>query len=172
KAAFSRRIPPLVPVPFGQNRREKVPSNGGDVDGAQVGGPALGPDGEHGPGGGDGGDAGHGVLHGGAADLEAVGIVAAAPGGGVDHQIHRAGGDHVQNVGVGLGDAVHPAGRDTRLVEHLAGAAGGQDLAARVVEAPGNAHDLLLVLVLDGDDHPAALPAGLQVGALEGLQHG
>ena len=38
-------------MPFGRNRREKVPSNGGDVDGAQIGGPALGPDGEHGPGG-------------------------------------------------------------------------------------------------------------------------
>ena len=57
------------------------PQISSDVDGAQLSGPALGADGEHGPGGVDGGDAGHGVLHGRAADLEAVGIVAAAAGG-------------------------------------------------------------------------------------------
>ena len=58
----------------------------GDVDGGQVLAAALLPDGENGPGGIDGGDAGHGVLHGGAADLEAVAVLLAPLGGGVDDQ--------------------------------------------------------------------------------------
>ena len=55
-------------------------SDFGDVDGGQVLAAALLPDGEDGPGGVNGGDTGHRVLHGGAADLEAVAVVLAALG--------------------------------------------------------------------------------------------
>ena len=146
--------------------------DGGDIDGTQVGAAALGPDGEDGPGGVDGSDAGHRVLHGGAADFEAVGAVLAAPGGGVDDQIHGAGGDHVQDVGVGLGHPGHPAALDPGGLQGVGGAGGGQDLNAHIGHAPGNAHDLALVLVLHGDDDPAAPLGRLHVGPLEGLQQG
>ena len=45
---------------------------------------------------------------------------------------------------------------DARLLEHVAGAGGGKELDAHLLKAPGDAHDLLLVLVLDGDDDTAA----------------
>ena len=65
-------------------------SDFGDVDGGQVLAAALLPDGENGPGGVDGGDAGHRVLHGGAADFEAVAVVLAALGGSVNDQVYGA----------------------------------------------------------------------------------
>ena len=144
----------------------------GDVDGGQVLAAALLPDGENGPGGIDGGDAGHGVLHGGAADLEAVAVLLAPLGGGVDDQVNGAALDHVQNVGVGLGDTVDPLALDASLREGVAGAGGGIDLHAHLLEAPGDAYHLGLVLVLHGDNDPAAALGHLQTGALEGLQQG
>ena len=67
------------------------------------------------------------MLHRRAADAEAVGVVLAALGGSVDDQVHGAGGDHIQNVGVGLRDAVDPLALDARLLEHVAGAGGGKE---------------------------------------------
>ena len=82
------------------------------------------------------------MLHRGAADLETVGIVLAAPGGGIDDQVHRSGCDHIQNIGVGLGDPGHLTGGHARGVERVAGTAGGQDLDLHIRKAPGDAHDL------------------------------
>ena len=76
------------------------------------------------------------------------------------------------NVGVGLRDAVDPLALDARLLEHVAGAGGGKELDAHLLKAPGDAHDLLFVLVLDSDDDTAATLGRLQTGPLEGLQQG
>ena len=57
-------------------------------------------------------------------------------------------------------------------MEHLTGAGSGQNLNAHISKAPGNAHDLLLILVLDGDDDTPPLLGYPHVGALEGLQEG
>ena len=89
------------------------------------------------------------------------------PGGGVDDEVHGAGGNHVQNVGVRLGHAVDPLALDARLLEHVAGAGGGKELDAHLLKAPGDAHDLLFVLVLDSDDDTAATLGRLQTGPLK-----
>jgi len=112
------------------------------------------------------------VLHGGAADLEAVAVLLAALGGGVDDQVHGAALDHIQDIGVGLGDAVDPLALNAGLCEGVAGAGGGIDLHAHLLKAPGDADHFGLVLVLHGDDDPAAPLGYLQTGALEGLQEG
>lgn len=71
---------------------------------------------------------------------------------------------------MGLGHAGHPAGGYARLVERLAGAAGGEKLNAHIIKAPGDANHLVLVLVLDGNDDAPALLGGLHTSALEGLE--
>ena len=73
---------------------------------------------------------------------------------------------------MGLRDAVDPLALDARLLEHVAGAGGGKELDAHLLKAPGDAHNLLFVLVLDSDDDTAATLGRLQTGPLEGLQQG
>lgn len=56
--------------------------------------------------------------------------------GVIEIQVNGAALDHVQNVGVGLGDTVDPLALDASLREGVAGAGGGIDLHAHLLEAP------------------------------------
>ena len=105
--------------------------------------------------------------------LEAVGVVLAALGGSVDDQVHGAGGDHIQNVGVGLRDAGRPcwhsmpASWSASQVPEVARSSMPISSKPRAMPTISCLSSSLTVMMI----RPPLL-GRLQTGPLEGLQQG
>ncbi len=73
----------------------------------------------------------------------------------IDNQVEIAVGDHIPHVGTSLVELLRLRGRNPCRRDQIIRAFRGHDLKAVLRQASGHFHHLILILLVDGDQHSA-----------------